>query len=219
MDEVQLFAGTLATLPPEGAPSGIFKQALVCAMELGPEGLTGDVQADRRAHGGPEKALCHYPAQHYGALARRFPALAALLLPGSLGENLSTGVWDEHSVHIGDVYALGECRLQVSQPRSPCWKIDHKLGVADVARHIAEEGITGWYYRVLAGGRVAPGMRFELLERNTAAVSVARLWRVHRTHRPDAEELRAVADAPGLAPLWRKKLLERRSWLDKLAGR
>ncbi|MBL8470408.1 MAG: MOSC domain-containing protein [Rhodocyclaceae bacterium] len=219
MTDIEVFVGTLGALGPDGTPSGIFKHRISLPIELGPNGLAGDIQADRKAHGGPEKALCHFPAQHYGRLAAQFPALRNALAPGSLGENLSCSGWDETTVHIGDVFALGTCRLQVSQPRSPCWKIDHKLGVADVARHIAEQALMGWYYRVLEGGTITPEARLELIARNADPVSLARLWQAHRAHRPRAEELRAIAQTPGLAPIWRKKLLERQSWLEKLLGR
>lgn len=210
-----VFVGRLQALQPEGQPTGIFKQAVDRPVAVGAEGLAGDVQADRRVHGGPEKAVHHYPAEHYGRLAAAFPALAADFLPGSLGENLSTRGWTEAEVYIGDVFAAGPVRLQVSQPRSPCWKIDHKFGGAGLARWIAEAGVTGWYYRVLEGGAIEPGAAFELVGRNAEPVSLQRLWQAHRAHRPDGEELARIAATPGLSPGWVKKLGERLEWLRR----
>ena len=180
---------------------------------LGETGLEGDMQADRRVHGGPEKAVHHYPAGNYQKLAAAFPAIAEQFIPGSLGENISTAGFDENTVCIGDIFSLGEARLQISQPRSPCWKIDHRYATPGVARHVAEHGITGWYYRVLAGGRVKSGDFLCLEERLEGAVLLHELWTVWNEHRPALDDLRRFAEAPGLTPGWRKKLLERSNWL------
>lgn len=194
--------------------SGIFKVALAGPVAIGPLGLAGDQQADRRVHGGPEKAVHHFPAEHYDRLAARFPALAGALTPGSLGENVSTTGWDETTVCPGDVFALGTARVQVSQPRSPCWKIDHRYGLAGVARHIGEAGISGWYYRVLAPGVAAPGDPFLLVERTPGAPTLAALAALWRAHRPEPQALLVLAAAaPGLSPDWRRKLHERAAWL------
>jgi MOSC domain-containing protein YiiM len=208
-----LFAGGIGTLPPEGHRTGIFKRPLAGPVRLGAEGLEGDVQADRRVHGGPEKALHHYAAESYAVLAEVFPRLRADLVPGSLGENLTTCGWTEDTVCVGDVFALGACRVQVSQPRSPCWKINHKFDEPGLSQAVAQRGVTGWYYRVLEGGLLAAGDRFELLERAPAAVSLRRLWQAHLAHRPDPAELDLLRRAAGLAQGWVRKLSERLDWL------
>ena len=213
-----VFVGSITSLPPDGTPSGIFKHAVAGPLAVSVEGLAGDRQADRRVHGGAEKAVHGYPAEHYRRLAAAFPALADLFVAGSMGENLSVGGWDEESVCIGDVFRVGSCRLQVSQPRSPCWKINHKFGDDGLAQFITQEGITGWYFRVLETGTVAVGDACELLERNPAPVSLARLGRVQREHRPEGAELREIAATPGLTPALAKKLLDRLGWLERLRG-
>ena len=126
MAHVSFFIGGIRPLPDSGRPTGIYKQAVTAALELGPEGFTGDHQADRRVHGGPDKAVHLYPARHYGQLVQRFPEAAGQLVAGSLGENLSTADLDESDVRVGDIWRLGDARLQVCQPRSPCWKIDDR---------------------------------------------------------------------------------------------
>jgi MOSC domain-containing protein YiiM len=134
-------------------------------------------------------------------------------VPGSLGENLSTHGWTEDNVHIGDVFRIGTVRLQVSQPRSPCWKINHKFGVDDLSRHISATGITGWYYRVLASGSIAAGDPFERIEQDAAPIAIADFWRIVLAHRPDAGELARVVACRGLSPGWRSKLVDRLGWL------
>jgi MOSC domain-containing protein YiiM len=213
-----LFAGGIRPLPPENQPTGMFKRECEMPLWLGAEGLAGDAQADRRVHGGPEQALHQYPTAHYARLAAVFPDAAARLVPGSLGENLAVPGWDETAVCIGDVFRLGDARIQVSRPRSPCWKIDRRFGVEGMARLIDEEGLVGWYFRVLEEGEVAPGCAFELLERPAPEASLAHLWRAWKAHRPAPDELERLAAAPGLAARWVQKLNERAAWLRENAA-
>ena len=213
MTTAQLFIGSVLRLGDEGQFSAIHKNRVNGPIVIGEEGLVGDAQADQRVHGGPEKAVHHYAAENYVHLASRFPAITAELIPGSIGENISTSGWDEQGVFIGDVFQLGSALLQVSQPRSPCWKIDHRYATKGLARLIAETGLTGWYYRVLEPGIAASGDPFELLARLPEAVSLAELWQVWAEHRPDLETLARLAVAPGLNPAWAKKLHDRLEWL------
>ncbi|MDP1610119.1 MAG: MOSC domain-containing protein [Sulfuritalea sp.] len=120
-----LYAGQVAQLAGDSRSSAIVKTAVSGPRLLTVEGLAGDAQADRRAHGGGGKALHHYPAEHYARLAAAFPE-AQHLAPGGLGENLSTRGVTEEDICIGDVFRLGGARIQVSQPRTPCWKIDRR---------------------------------------------------------------------------------------------
>lgn len=211
----QFFIGGLRPLAPEGQMSGIVKAPVAGPVLLGPEGLAGDRHGDPRYHGGPEKALHHYPGEHYPRLAQRWPAVADALRAGALGENVTTTGWTEENVCVGDVFRIGACRVQVSQPRQPCWKINHRIGEAGLSAFIAEQGLVGWYCRVLEGGVVAPGAVFELLERPNPGVTLARLWATGQAHRPDPAELDALATTPGLSPGWGRKLTERAAWLRR----
>src|SRR3546814_1529734 len=107
----QIFGGAVQARPGEGRPTGIYKQAVVGEVEIGYEGIVSDAQADRRVHGGPEKALHHFPGRNYALFAPRFPEIAAQFVPGSIGENFSTDEWTEEEVCIGDVYALGSAQI------------------------------------------------------------------------------------------------------------
>ncbi|NMG46375.1 MOSC domain-containing protein, partial [Aromatoleum toluvorans] len=209
-----LFIGALRPLPPEGQMTGMYKHPARGPVAVGPEGFAGDYQGDRRVHGGAEKAVHHYPAEHYPRLAQRFPHSAAILKPGTLGENLSTRGWTEETVCIGDLFRVGTALLQLSQPRSPCWKIDHRLDAEGASLFVAHEGIIGWYYRVREAGTIAPGDAFELVERPNPDLSVAAYWRATLEHRPDPAQLRAMAAAAGLAPDKAQRLAERAAWLE-----
>ncbi len=213
-----LYVGGIGRIEPEGKPTGIFKRLAAGPLHLGREGLAGDAQADRRVHGGPDKAVHYYAPENYARLATAFPEAAGQFVPGSIGENLSSRGWTEQNVCIGDIFRLGAAVVQVSAPRSPCWKIDRRYGVDRLSNFIADEGVTGWYYRVLSEGEVALGDPFELVERPAPEVPVARLWRAKLALRPDDAELAALLATPGLADGWRKTLGERREWLARHRG-
>lgn len=180
----QIFTGRVKLMLPDGEPSGIFKSAVDGPQHLGTNGLEGDEQADLRYHGGPEKALHQYPAEHYALLAQEWPQCASLLGPGVLGENISTRGMTEHDVCIGDVFGMGEARIQLSQPRSPCWKIDRRLKVDGASRFVEAAGVTGWYYRVLDEGRLCAGDEIVLLERPNPWLTLVHYWDTVMAH-PD----------------------------------
>ncbi|HLO64027.1 MAG TPA: MOSC domain-containing protein, partial [Azonexus sp.] len=110
MAKISLFIGGIRPLPESGRPTGIYKQPANGPLQLGHEGFVGDLQADRRVHGGPDKAVHLYPAAHYAKLAARFPDAADQLVVGSIGENISTPDLDENDVRLGDIWRLGTAR-------------------------------------------------------------------------------------------------------------
>lgn len=208
-----IYAGAIRPMPGDGRPTGIFKVPVEGEVAIGHEGIVGDAQADRRVHGGPEKALHQFPAAHYARFAQAFPEAAARFVPGSIGENLSAADWTEEDVCIGDVYALGSARLQLNQPRSPCWKIDARYGVDGLTRRVAEQGIAGWYYRVLAPGRARAGDALRLLERAAAPISLREYWTLRHAPRPPLEAIGRLIATPGLAPDKRESWQQRLAWL------
>ena len=214
-----LFAGTAMPMPGDGRPTAIFKQPVNGRVHVGIEGLDGDVQADRRVHGGPEKALHHFPADTYARLAQALPELAERFVPGAIGENISTAGYAEADVCIGDVYAFGSARIQLCQPRTPCWKIDARFGTDGLSKAIQVAGISGWYYRVLEEGEVERGDSIELIERNASAFSVERFWQIGHTLRPDLDQLMRLALTPGLATQWQQRIRDRHAWLQENGDR
>lgn len=198
-----------------GRPASAIGKRPVAADEapliLETEGFLLDEQADPRVHGGPDKAVHHYAAGHYAAWRAEFPRLAARLVPGGFGENLSTGAggadgepWDETSVCIGDVFELGTALVQVTQGRQPCWKLNAHLGEPRMAARFQETGRTGWYHRVLRPGRVAIGDVMRLVERRHADWPLARLIAARFAPRLDPVEAAEAAALAVLAPGWRQ---------------
>lgn len=211
----QLFIGNLRALPPEGQLTGIYKLPTTDAIAVIPLGLTGDYQADKRVHGGTEKAIHHHAAENYAVLARQYPQCADQFIAGSLGENLSTHGLHEHNVCIGDIFQVNNCVLQVSQPRSPCWKINHKFDLEHAATFIQHQYITGWYYRVLQTGQLQAGDTLTLAKRPNADLTIAHFWQCVLEHRPDVAVITQISQAVGLAPQWQQRLKDRAAWLQQ----
>ena len=209
-----LYAGAIQPLA-GGRPSAIVKRPISGEVKLGAFGLAGDAQADKRLHGGADKALHQFPSEHYTALARAFPAIGELLAAGSIGENISSLGMTEATVCLADVYAFGVARIQVTQPRSPCGKIDRRYGVDGLARHIQQHACCGWYYRVLHGGVVRAGASLQLVEREPDALSLALFHSTLRETRPPHARLERLAGMELLGAEWLKKLRSRLAWLAR----
>ena len=215
MAKISLFIGSVRPLPESGRPTGMYKQPVSGPLQLGPEGFIGDQQADRRVHGGPEKAVHLYPTRHYARLAAAFPEAVPLLVAGSLGENIATADLDENDVRLGEIWCLGSARLQVCQPRNPCWKIDERFASDGMAAFIAEHQLTGWYWRVLTPGSVAPGDELQRETPASEALTLAEAMRLWHNHRPPLADLQGLADTPGIASQWQAKIHQRLDYLRR----
>ncbi|MBB98581.1 MAG: MOSC domain-containing protein [Rhodobacteraceae bacterium] len=198
-----LFAGAVADRWEGRPPSAIAKTPVAGPVEIGFEGLLVDAQADRTVHGGAEKALHHYAADHYAAwIAEGYLPDGAV--PAAFGENLSTLGVTEEQVCIGDVFRLGTARVQVSQGRQPCWKLNAHRGRDDMAAAFQKTGRTGWYYRVLEPGLVSLGDPFELLERHCPQWTVLEVTRARLNRRIEPARAAQLSALPELADGWRQ---------------
>ena len=151
--------------------TAFFKEPVRGPIVLHPLGLEGDGQADRRVHGGLDKAVLVYSADHYETW---WEELAQPDLPfGAFGENLTVQGLDETSVCIGDVFRVGDALVQVWQRRGPCWKIGRRWGRPDLVARVARTGRTGWYVRVVEPGRLEVGRDMSLVSRPFPAWVVA----------------------------------------------
>jgi MOSC domain-containing protein YiiM len=190
--------------------SAIDKSPLAGPVALEPGGLAGDAVADTRHHGSPDQAVCCLPAVHHAHWAARYGRAFG---PGAFGENWVLAGADEQQVCVGDVYGVGSARVQVSQPRVPCWKQSRRHGLAELHHQIAATLRTGFYVRVLAPGTLAPGDALELLERPHPGHTIAQLNACVHQGAGDAALLATLAALPELSAPWRARftqLLERR---------
>lgn len=219
-----ILTGTVAPLGPRAVASGIAKRPIEGRVWVGREGLAGDEQGDHRHHGGPEKALHQYPFEHYARWTEEIEQQSLLSDPGAFGENLSTTGLTEAEVAIGDIFRLGGATIQVSQGRQPCWKLNLRFGVPDMARRVQESGRTGWYYRVIEEGHVASGDNLALIDRVSPAWTIERLWRTLYVDTMNLGELAAMAALPHLPESWRgyaaRRLASRKveDWSQRLLG-
>lgn len=183
--------------------SGIVKEPVQGPLWLSSSQLEGDGQADRVHHGGPEMAVLAYGAEHYPAWRRE---LELPDLPyGAFGENFTVAGQSEATVSIGDTFQVGEAIVQVSQPRSPCWKLARRWGLPDLAVRVQQTGRTGWYLRVLEEGLVAPGQEMVLVDRPFQRWTVELVSRVAAAPR-DFAEAQELAACPLLSETWRRRV-------------
>jgi MOSC domain-containing protein YiiM len=177
-----LMTGRRHKLTPDGEESAIRKGAVSGPVTAGTEGLEGDEHA-YHGHGGPDKAILHYAAEHYVDFARRFSRFVFDIGGdrGGFGENISTRGMTEKSVCLGDRYRIGRddrgITVEVTGFRQPCWKLAFNCGVREVPRLMQEEGTPGWYYRVLDPGSIAAGDTITLLTRPFPEWPIDRLVR------------------------------------------
>jgi MOSC domain-containing protein YiiM len=191
--------GRIAPLGPERVPSAFVKHAVNGRIMTGALGLDGDHQADLSVHGGPEKAVYAYASARYPDWAVAFPDLAARFLAGAMGENLTVDGMIEDDLCVGDVHAIGGALLQVCQPRQPCFKLALALGEPRLGRHMVRTGHSGWYYRVLREGSIAPGDEIVLAERPNPDFGFPRLVTIVNRGGATLSELHDLAAMPGLA--------------------
>lgn len=200
----RLLTGHAVPFGPDGQPSAIDKHEVMRPLLVTTTGLAGDEQGDTRHHGGPEKALHHYPADHYATWPAELPDVpTARWRPGGFGENITTHGITEGDVCAGDIYRLGGALLQVSQARQPCWKLNVRFGRPDMARRTQESGRTGWYYRVLEAGSVTAGDSLELIERPEPDWPLSRLLHYLYAEPLNRDALNGIAALKVLSPSWR----------------
>lgn len=185
----------------------------VPAARITPAGLEGDAVADAVNHGGPDKAILAYAANCYPAWEREcgrpFPF-------GAFGENLTVAApdpasgrgagADETSVCIGDIWGLGEARLQITQAREPCYKPGRYWDLPHLLERMIATRRTGWYFRILAPGRAVLGAEMALLHRPAPQWPVARAYAVFLARHTAPAPAAALAACPGLSARWRDRL-------------
>ncbi|MCB1757006.1 MAG: MOSC domain-containing protein [Gammaproteobacteria bacterium] len=208
-----IFCGRLQPFSDDARLTGIFKKPVSQKVFVSLLGLDCDSQADLKNHGGPEKAVHQFSRKNYSVLAGLFPEISAPFSTGSLGENLSSENFHESTICIGDVVRVGGCTLQVSQPRTLCWKVDKKFSSDGLAQSMQTRGLTGWYYRVLQEGHIKPGDTMSILDRPNDFLPLSVFLQTWQAHRPDPDQLWKIAQAPGLSQAWQQRLHKRIDWL------
>ncbi|KIS42482.1 6-hydroxyaminopurine reductase [Kosakonia radicincitans] len=207
--QVDVFTGKIRDY--DGSrPSAIAKLQVEGELLLTELGIAGDEQAEKSYHGGTDRALCHYPREHYAHWAQMFPEQAALFCAPAFGENLSTEGLTEQNVFIGDIFRWGDTLIQVTQPRSPCFKLNFHFGISDISAQMQDSGRVGWLYRVVAAGKVSAEAPLELLSR-VSDVSVYDAAAIAWFQPFDDEQYHRLLSAAGLSASWTRTMQNRRT--------
>ncbi len=192
-------AGSLDT--PKGVVrTAIAKTPVAGRVHVDASGVPGDEQISP-GHGGPDRALCLYPREHYAHWAAR--------VTPAFGENLTSEGVLEDATRIGDVWRIGTALVQVSQPRSPCFKVAARLAIPDLVTRARRSRFTGLHLRVLEPGAIAAGDAIEPVACAAHGITVADAVAARFEPVADLELVAAVLALPELAEEWRVKTAPR----------
>lgn len=186
--------------------TGFIKKPVEQPQYLTKVGFEADGQADLKNHGGQDKALLLYNAEHYTYWEQLYNKEFKY---ASFGENITINGLSEQDVYIGDIYKLGEATIQVSQPRNPCYKIAEVNQVKDITAKVTETGYSGYYFRVLKEGLVAPTDSLKCIEVDQSKISVSDVQQTLFHDRKDAVKIKQILSVEALADSIRSTLEKR----------
>ncbi len=189
--------------------SSIWREAVSGRVHLSRTDLDGNAQADLKNHGGPDKAVCCYSAEHYASWRSLLELSAEEFGHGAFGENFTLTGLTENAVCLGDIYTVGTAKVQISQPRMPCWKVGRRWNRADLPGEMTKTGRTGFYLRVLEEGEVGAGDTLTLEDRPLPDYTVARLNDALYVHKTDPVQDEELSRLPLLAEAWRRTFRRR----------
>jgi MOSC domain-containing protein YiiM len=187
--------------------TSIFKTPVSGRVHVARGNVEGDQQSDLSVHGGPEKAVYAYPAEHYDSWRRELPD--AELAWGAFGENFTTEGLLEDEVWIGDRYRVGTAELVVTQPRMPCYKLGIRFGHPDMVKRFLQSRRSGFYLAVEREGEVGAGDAIERLARSERRLTVADVVTLYAADSANQQLLENASDHPSLPAAWREHFRKR----------
>jgi len=135
-------------------------------IEITSLGVKSDEQADLSVHGGLEKAIYVYPAEHYAfwnELLARETKKPVDLKHGAIGENFTIEGLLETEVFVGDKFIISGLEFAVVKLREPCFKFNAAVGYKGASKAMLQSGFSGWYLRVLKTGMVFAGAEITVI--------------------------------------------------------
>ena len=187
-----------------GVRTAIWKDPVAGRVRVAGDKVEGDEQGNPEVHGGPDKAVYAYAAEDYEWWSSE---LGRELGPGSFGENLTLRGIDVSNALVGERWRVGGTLLEVTQPRTPCFKLGIRMGSQRFPARFAAAGRPGAYLRILVEGEVGAGDPAEVVHRPGHDLSVAEVSRIYHHDHAGAARLLQV---PELAGTWRP-------WAEKFA--
>ncbi len=206
-----------------GIETAIEKLPVENDIYLSPGGLEGDECADKRHHGGLERALHQYPSEHYSYWREKYDLDNEWHEPG-MGENLSSVGMTEDTVCVGDRYSWGAAIIEVSQPRSPCFKLNRRWGIDDFSIYMQEISRCGWLYRIIQPGVVSVSEPLQLIERVTNCLTILEVCDFYFASPLDQSGLHELNQQERLSESWLSKVRRRletgevENWNFRLLG-
>lgn len=187
--------------------TGIYKIPTSDPIRLEAHDVKGDSVIDRRYHGGVDKACYLYAADHYKYWQTEYPDRD---LPyGMFGENLTVEGLDETKLTIGATYQLGGAKVQVSEPRQPCYKLGVRFNDQGVLKKFINSTYSGVYIRVIEPGEVSVGDEFLLLEEPKQGLTIAEVYELTYAKFAEPELMRLVMTDQYLPEYLKVKLLSK----------
>jgi MOSC domain-containing protein YiiM len=183
--------------------TAIFKDPVAGPVKIDELNLAGDKQADLTVHGGPEKAVYAYPAEHYDYWRKELPNVAFSW--AKFGENLTTEGLAENTLCIGDRLRVGTAVLMVTQPRLPCYKLQVRFDRDDMIKRFLASRRSGFYFSVVESGEVSAGSEVEILSRDANGVTVADIQKLYLGQNRDQDLLQRAINVKALPENWRSE--------------
>ncbi|WP_442594077.1 MOSC domain-containing protein [Neobacillus sp. D3-1R] len=168
-------------------------------------GFEGDTVANPSFHGGPERAVCLYPLEHYQLWESEFGV--SIPKPG-FGENISIQGMKEDQVFIGDTYQIGEAVIQVTQGRIPCSTISKFNQIDGLLKRVVQTGYTGYFFRVIQEGVIKNDSKVSLIHRNPHQISILFANQIYFHDRSNKQAIEKILKVDELAAAWREILSE-----------
>jgi MOSC domain-containing protein YiiM len=185
--------------------TAIWKSPVAGRLAVRGVNLAGDDQADRKNHGGRDKAVYSYAVEDEEWWAER---LGRPIEPGTFGENLTLAGVDVTNALIGERWEIGSALFEVAQPRIPCWKLAARMGDAEFPQKFGDAGRPGAYLRIMREGEVGAGDEVRVIHRPSHGLTVGDVARIYHQ---DREDYALFLTVPELAETWK-------SWARRRAG-
>ncbi len=154
--------------------TGMYKSPTKKPIFLGEEDVVDDEVVDRKYHGGIDQAVYGYSFKHYDYFQKLYPNLDFEY--GMFGENLTFDDLNEEEITVGSTYKIGDCILEVTKPRQPCYKLGIRFGTVKIVKQFWNTSYSGIYFKVLKTGLVNVGDKLELIQKQKNTPTIAEVY-------------------------------------------
>ena len=180
------------------AKSAIWKSPVAGRTRAQGVNLDGDDQADRKAHGGPDKAVYAYAIEDVRWWERE---IGRSLEHGEFGENLTTEGIEVNDALVGERWEIGTTVLEISEPRIPCWRLGVRMNDKMFPRRFTEALRPGPYLRIIVEGELGAGDEIRIVEKPDHNLTVRDVFRIYTR---DRHEVKRLLDIPAMSESWRR---------------